>query len=192
MTTINWRRGLLRLWIACTLIWVTLAFFLIRPDHAYRHYQAAKNHQEDGEFKFRARREKPVALGSSEIGSSTKKIDIGDVPAPHKSGHFVPDVVPDPPQRPQVDISGLPVPPEDLPTLPDGAVRMSPEEWELTVLRSKDTQHAMDTFKNEAWTFAEVAFLPPLLALLLGLAGLWVLRGFKQPKAAATPSKKSD
>jgi len=157
MTTINWKLGLIRLWIACTLVWVTLMFFFVRPDDSYREYLAAKGFQEENEFKSRARKEKLVAPGSNEINLGNKKIDIGDVPTPHV--YFIPDNF---------------------------------SELEPIETSSRRRQYRWSAFKYKVWSFVEVAFLPPLLALLLGISGLWVLRGFKQPKAAVASSEKDE
>lgn len=41
----NWRRGILRLWVALSLLWVVAATLLLRPDedvaHYFAHHEAA-------------------------------------------------------------------------------------------------------------------------------------------------------
>lgn len=68
----NWDRGLFRLWLVGSIIWVTIAFFYMRPDQSWSRYvreqariemsseQSARGSKDD---------EKPPSLGKSLIAS---------------------------------------------------------------------------------------------------------------------------
>lgn len=49
MAKINWRKGLLRLWLVCSLIWAGVCFLGERPDRDFRVYAQAGRAIENAE-----------------------------------------------------------------------------------------------------------------------------------------------
>ncbi len=157
LSTMNWKRGLLRLWAVASALWFGVAFYSndtvqrVRDAYAWENNPYAKYAETPSAVTLPPLPKEAVTISgnSSAAGSSTPQRSGG-----RWGGIPVDEASPPAPPLPPVD--------DWTPVGPSAATPQKISIW-LPI-----------------FDFAKLAFIPPLLLLALGYIGLWVGRGFRR------------
>jgi hypothetical protein len=155
LATMNWKRGLLRLWAVAAVLWVIMAFYSndtvqrVRDAYAWENNPYAKYAETSSAVTL-----PPLPKGAVTISGNSSAAESS---TPQRSGGRWGGIPVDE-ARPPVP----PPPPGFYLDAPSVAVPQKTSIW------------------PPIFDFAKLAFIPPLLLLALGYIGLWVGRGFRR------------
>ena len=186
LATMNWRRGLLRLWAVAAVLWVGVAFYSNDTVQRVRDaYEKVVQLNTDAELCLKLQ----TPSFTPDACSRARQLDrlAEGIRRADAAGDTAAVVVLGTEYRRLQAVSKKPLVPVDdwTPVGPSAAAPVAPRDllaarpWENDPIVS-----AAAPLKPSIWPplfdFAKLAFIPPLLLLALGYIGLWVGRGFRR------------
>ena len=159
LSTMNWKRGLLRLWAVAAVLWVGVAFYSNDTVQRVRDAYAWENNP------YAKYAETPSAVMLPPLPKGAVTINGNSSAAGSSTGRFFVS-----PKLLEAEKWGI---------LPADKVELLAEARRRGLI-----EDAAAPLKPSIWPplfdFAKLAFIPPLLLLALGYIGLWVGRGFRR------------
>ena len=166
LSTMNWKRGLLRVWAVVSVLWVGVAFYSNDTVQRVRDVSADLTYTRPNKSSYRY----PANLYSAEL----QKVRTALINKISKDIEK---------ERKEVALSSQSrgsISPYEMEILFYEDEGISSEKLaELEVSRLFANYHPR-TIWPPLLDFAKLAFIPPLLLLALGYIGLWVGRGFRR------------